>query len=65
MQHLTEVLTESPIVPGSSVAHRRGSGLRPSCMPTSSQRWVELSAGRALELGAVPCAEKACAEVTA
>jgi hypothetical protein len=26
-------------------------------------RWAELSVGRALELGAVPCKEKACAEV--
>jgi len=39
----------------------------PNCMPSPAQYpkpnpWREYSAGRALELGAVPCTHSACAE---
>jgi hypothetical protein len=68
MQHLTEVFVDSHITPGVSVAHPR-KGVWPACMPkpdpVPTYRWAELSAGRALELGAVPCTETACAAVTA
>lgn len=64
MQHLTEcILPAEPIEPEVTVAHRRGAGVRPACLPQSDPaRWRELSAGRALELGAVPCTHPACAD---
>jgi len=68
MQHLTEVLVEGRIVPGATSAHRRGSGTKPACKPLVTPptgSWIELSAGRALELGAVPCTASGCAQVTA
>lgn len=71
MQHLTEcVVGVEPIVPEVSIAHRRGKGgVRPACMrrpdDADAQLWRELSVGRAMELGAVPCTEKACTEVAA
>jgi hypothetical protein len=67
MQHLTEVLVAGRIVPGTTSAHRRGPGTKPACMPSSAANagWVELSAGRALKLGAVPCTEPACIEAVA
>jgi hypothetical protein len=60
VQHLTEALVASRIEPGTTLAHRRGSGIEPSCKPAVSPpsgRWIELSAGRAQELGAVECPE--------
>ncbi len=70
MQHLTEcVVTRAAIVPDETVAHRwgKGGGVWPACIPRPEKAdpdaWRALSVGRALELGAVPCKEKACAEV--
>ncbi|GIH07373.1 hypothetical protein Rhe02_54400 [Rhizocola hellebori] len=72
MQHLTEcVVGREPIEPEVSIAHRpgKGKGAWPACMPRRDNadpaEWRELSVGRALELGAVPCTEKACTEVAA
>lgn len=69
MQHLTEVLVAGIVTAGTTIAHRSTGGKqpRPKCMPTDvpGARWTELSAGRALDLGAVPCTETACAQVSA
>lgn len=72
MQHLTEcVVNRAAIVPEETVAHRRGKGkgVWPACMPRPDDAdpaaWRELSVGRALELGAVACTEKACVEAVA
>lgn len=70
MQHLTEcVVGVEPIEPEVSIAHRRGKGgVWPACMrrpDADPALWRELSVGRAMELGAVPCTEKACTEVAA
>lgn len=69
MQHLTEcVVNRAAIVPDETVAHRRGKGkgVWPACVPQPDnadlKAWRELSVGRALELGAVPCTHSACAE---
>ena len=88
-QHLIEVLTDGPIQPGITVAHRRTVSAPPekpwpgqtydgtptspwpACMPmpagraNGDGRWREHSAGRALELGAVPCTKSACTEAVA
>jgi hypothetical protein len=65
MQHLTEVLVEGRVHRDVTPAHRRGKGDQPACMSSSTGRWVQLSAGRALELGAVPCKAAACVGVAA